>query len=206
MKVYGIGPSRSTRVVWTLEEIGADYEYVRVDLMGGETRREPFRSLNPYGKVPVLQDGDLVLTESGAICLYLCEKFPDARLLPPIGTNERAQCLKWAFFVTSELEQPLWTKGKHTFALPEKWRVPQVRETANWEFERAVAILANALRDTDYLVGNRFTVADILTGHTLAWAGTAKMTLPDNVAAYAERLLARPAHARAYARDAEAAD
>ena len=202
--VYGIGPSRSTRVVWTLEEIGTDYDYVKVDLMGGGTRRPPFSELNPFGTVPVLKDHDLVLTESGAICLYLCEKFPDAGLLPPVGEPDRARCLKWAFFVTSELEQPLWTKAKHTFALPEDWRVPAVKDTANREFERAVAVLAGDLGDAEYLVGGRFSVADILVGHTLAWAGSAKMPLPDNVAAYAKRVLARPALARARERDAAA--
>lgn len=202
--VYGIGPSRSTRVVWTLEEIGADYEYRKVDIAAGDTRRPPFSDLNPSGKVPVLMDDDLVLTESGAICLYLCEKFPDAGLLPPVGDPDRAHCLKWAFFVTSELEQPLWTKAKHTFALPEDWRVPAVRETANREFERAVAVLAGDLGDAEFVVGGRFTVADILVGQTLAWAGSAKMSLPDNVAAYAKRVLARPALARARERDASA--
>lgn len=89
--LYGCPGTRSFRAVWAMEEAGASYEYVKIDLAAGEGRRSSFRRLNPGGKVPVLAEGDFVLPESAAICTYIGDRFPDSRLTPPAGTRERAQ-------------------------------------------------------------------------------------------------------------------
>jgi len=140
----------------------------------------------------------LILTESAAICTYIGDHFPGSGLTPPVDSPERAQYNQWCFFVLSELEQPLWTIAKHRFALPEKHRVPAIIATAIWEFGVAAKVLATGLGEREYLVGNRFTAADILAAHTLAWARAIKLPFGHaSLDAYAGRLLTRPAQARA---------
>ncbi len=123
LEIYGTPRSRATRVTWALEELAVEYRYHPVDLLKGEGQKPEFRKLNPSGKVPVLVDGDLVLSESAAICAYLGDKFPESGLVPRPGTADRAKYDQWSYFLLTELEQPLWTAGKHRFVYPEcYWR------------------------------------------------------------------------------------
>lgn len=207
IQLYGCPRSRSMRAVWALEEAGVEYDYRYVNLSAGQGRQSAYLALNPGGKVPLLIDGDLTLTESFAICSYIGDSYPDAGLVPPVGSTDRALYNRWCAFVIGELEQPLWTMAKHRFALPEKVRVPAVQATAAWEWSKAVAVLAQGLGTRHTMVGAGFTAADILIGHTLAWARAFEVPLEHaNVADYADRVLDRPAHASALAREqAEAA-
>jgi len=145
--------------------------------MHGEGRKPSFLKINPGGKVPVLDDGGLIVTESAAICMHLAEKFPASRLVPPVGTAERTDCYKWISFVLTELDAVLWTISKHRFALPKERRLPAVIDCAAWEFDAAIKILAAGLGDRAYLVGASFTVADIVAGHTLLWARSTRLEL-----------------------------
>jgi len=198
MKLYGYRNGRTLRAAWALEEVGAQYEYVEIDLKRGEGQEPKFLEMNPAGKVPVLDDGGTIITESAAICMHIAEKYPHSRLLPPVGTLERSQCYKWTSYIITELDTPLWTIAKHRFALPRERRVPAVIETAGWEFRTAVKVLAKGLGDRHYLVGDCLTVADIIAGHTLSWAKSARLPLgSDQLDRYLERLLARDAVTRA---------
>lgn len=198
MKLYGYRNGRTFRALWALEEVSAQYEYVEVDLMRGEAREPWFLDMNPAGKVPVLDDGGTIITESAAICMYVAEKYPQCRLMPPAGTVERSQCYKWTSYIITELDAPLWTIAKHRFALPRERRVPAVIETASWEFRMAVKILAMGLEDRAYLVGDCLTVADIIAGHTLSWAKSARLALAsDQLDRYLDSLLGRDAARRA---------
>lgn len=202
LTVYGCANTRSSRVLWALEEAGAEYEYVAIDLRAGAGWKPEYLALNPGGKVPTLVDGGLVLTESAAICTYIGDRFPASRLTPPVGSPERAHYDQWCYFALSELEQPLWTLAKHLFALPERRRVPAVLDTARWEFAVAAKILALGLGQREFIVGDHFTAADILMAHTLAWASAFKLPLEhDHLVTYTERLLARPAWARVQKRE-----
>jgi glutathione S-transferase len=202
MKLYGCPNSRSLRAAWALEEAAAEYEYVPVDLFKGAARTPEFLALNPAGKVPVLVDGELTLTESGAIIDYVGNRFPASGLVPR-DAAARANCLRWMFFAQTELEQPLWTIAKHRFALPKDKRVAGTEETARWEFAVAAKLLDGALADREYMCGGMFTGADILLVHTLAWARSAKIPLDSaRLTAYMERLLMRPALTRARQREA----
>lgn len=206
IKVYGFPDTRSLRAVWALEEAGVQYDYARVDLRKGEGRSPAFLEVNPGGKVPALTDGDLTLTESAAICMYIADKFPAAQLAPPCGSGDRARVNQWCLFALTELEQPLWTMAKHTFALPEKHRVPAIIDTARWEFARAAAVLASRLGDAQFIVGQAFSIADLLLAHTLRWANARSIALGHaNLDAYIERIAARPAMMRATAREQAAA-
>ena len=170
--------------------------------MRGDARRMPYIGRNPGGKVPALEDGDLFLTESAAIVSYLGDKFPGRGLTPAQGTPERARYDQWCFFTIGELEQPLWTLAKHKFAIPEEWRVAEVRETALWEFSVAAKVLEQGLGQKEHILGRRFTGADILIAHTLRWARNAQVPIDsERLENYADRMLARPAFGRAMARE-----
>ena len=181
--------------------LGFFLSHVPHDMIDG-IFRSVHDALNPGGKVPTLVEDDFVLTESGAIVAYLADKRPDVGLMPAAGTPERAKCWQWMLFALTELEQPLWTISKHTFALPEKLRVPAIIPTAKKEFLRAAGVLATGLGDREWLGGDAFTGADLMVGHTLAWARAFSVPWEQpTIDAYAERVLSRPALARASARE-----
>src|SRR5919109_1845636 len=98
MKLYGYRNGRTLRAAWALEEVGAQYEYVEIDLKRGEGQEPKFLEINPAGKVPVLDDDGTIITESAAICMHLAEKYPDSQLMPPARTSERTECYKWISF------------------------------------------------------------------------------------------------------------
>jgi glutathione S-transferase len=206
LKLYGCPNTRSMRVAWALEEAGADYDYEPVILRKGEGRRPSFLRVNPSGKVPVLVDGDLVLSESAAICTYVGDLFPASRLTPAWGSADRGRYNQWMAFAIAEFEQPLWTIHKHRFALPKELRLPAVEEAAKWEFGRACRVLEKGLGDSAFIVGDHFTAADIMLAHIIAWANSTGIQMDSPVLqSYADRLLARPALERAHAREAAAA-
>jgi len=124
IKLYEFGPTRSIRVRWTLQELGLAFESVRINLLAGEHRRPEFLKINPAGKIPVLVDDAVVLTESVAIVLYLSEKYADKRLVPST-VEARAQINRWLLFAATELEQPLWRISRHTTLYPEEERCPK---------------------------------------------------------------------------------
>jgi len=191
--VYGYPNTRTSRVTWLLEELGLDYKYQLVDLMKGEGRSAEYRAINPSGKVPALSDDELVLTESAAIMSYLGDKYYEASLVPSPGTAKRGLYDQWVCFAITELEQPLWTIGKHKFALPKERRVPEVFETSAWEFQKALALLSAGLGDKKYILGDDFSAADILLGHTLFWGAGFKQPIEqENLKSYIERLKTRP--------------
>ncbi|GAA5216233.1 glutathione S-transferase family protein [Corallincola platygyrae] len=193
--LYGFPRTRSLRVSWTLEELEFPWQYQLVDLRKGEHKQAEFLAINPFAKIPALKDDDLVLTESAAICMYLAEKA--GKLLPESGSPESGKHHQWVTYITNEIEQPLWTMAKHSFALPEDMRQESVRDVAAWEFEKAVAVAEQWLGDNEYLLGEQFTVADILLTHTLNWALKSQQTLPPKLALYRKRCSARPALSKA---------
>lgn len=122
MKLFEFAPTRSIRVRWTLQELGVEFESVVIDLAAGENHSAAFLKINPAGRLPALVDGDVVLTESVAIVLYLAEKYPEKRLVPS-DPAQRAQVYRWLLFTATELEQPLWRISKHTALYPENRRL-----------------------------------------------------------------------------------
>ena len=203
LKLFSYPNTRGARVTWMLEELGEEYEFSLVPFGKNGFASGEFLKINPGGKVPALQDGELILTESAAILTYLGDKFPDKKLVPPAGSADRGRHDQWCYFVLTELEQPLWTKGKHRFMLPKDKRVPAVIETAAWEFEKALNVLSEGLGGNEFILGSAFTAADILIGHTLSWAAQAKQTIDiQNVKDYADRVLGREACKKASAREA----
>ena len=192
MRLYEFGPTRSIRARWTLQELGVDFESVVVDLRAGEGRQPEFLALNPAGKLPVLVDGDLVVTESVAIVSYLAEKHPEGRLLPD-DVAARSQVYRWLLFAATELEQPLWRIVRHTRLYDEADRLPAEVALARRDFAPMAAVAEAHLSGREYLVGRDVTVADFVMAYTLDWANEATL-LGDFPALrqYMERMYRRP--------------
>ena len=169
MKLYQFGPTRSIRARWVLQELGVELNSVTINMLEGEKRRPEFLTLNPAGKLPVLVDGDLILTESVAIVLYLAEKYPDKQLIPAT-LAERAQLNRWLLFATTELEQPLWRMARHTHLYPKEKRIPDEIAVARDDFLQMASVIDQHLRDRQIVVGHRVTVGDFVLAYTLDWA------------------------------------
>jgi glutathione S-transferase len=200
--VFGYPQTRSRRITWMLEELEQDYEFRLVDFNKGDSKSAEFLAINPAGKVPAMQDGELVLTESAAIVTYIGDKFPQKRLVPGTGTAERGLYDQWSYFALTELEQPLWTMGKHRFAIPKEYRVPEIMKTAEWEFQQALSLLEKGLGNNEYILGSEFSAADILICHTLIWGINFKQVVEqDNLNQYVQRLRERDALKRAISKE-----
>ena len=200
--LYGCPNTRSSRVSWMLEELNLPYEYSFVDFSKGGSQAPEFLAVTPAGKVPVLTDDDLLLTESAAIINYLGDKYGNGDLIPKAGTAQRGLYDQWCHFAMSELEQPLWTIGKHKFALPSEHRVKEIFPTAAWEFQKALGLFSKGLGESPYILGDNFSAADILLTQTLFWAISFKQEIPQtNLQEYIERLRNRPALLKAKERE-----
>lgn len=175
MKLYEAPKTRSARCRWVLQELRVPFEAVPVRLSQGEHKQPEFLKMNPYGRVPVLVDDDLVLSESIAICLYLADKYADQQLISAFGSNERALQYQWLLFSATELEQPLWQIRRHTVLYPAEKRLAAEVEIAKENFKKAAAVLERALRDKLYLCGSCFSVADIVVTYTLIWASSYRL-------------------------------
>ena len=227
MKLYGMQQSRSFRCLWALEEAGIEYEYVPVKLRteaeDPDSAQHPdYLALNVQGKVPTLINGDLVLTESVAILYYIGRCAPESGLLPNASMDVYAKLDEMTAFILAELEQPLWSKGKHTFALPQEKRIPQMFETARFEFAKAVNTLDHLLGvgglgdsgsgdnesgdsgsgdsgsgDKEFAVADQFTIADILLAQTFNWAIRFEFDVPQKYVDLRNRHYGRPAARRA---------
>lgn len=191
-KVYGTGKSRAFRVLWALEEMGLPYE-----LIEAKPRSPELLEVNPEGKVPVLVDGDAVLSDSVAIISYLADKH--GKLTFPAGTIDRARQDALIHLVNERLDAPLWLKARHGFILPEERRLAGVSQAVEADIQDALGVLAGLIKGP-YLQGDTMTVADILAVHCLNWAHGAKITVTDEtVKAYAKTLRSRDAFVRAAA-------
>jgi glutathione S-transferase len=204
IKLHGSGVSRWVKPYWLLQELEVPFEPITVSIAKGETRTPEYLALNPFAKVPVLEDGELCLFESAAICTYLADKYSEKGLIPRVGTADRARHDQWMSFVISELEQPLWRIIKHSFLYPEDKRSPADVTLAREDF-RALTGKLDALIDGEFLVGNRFSVADICATYTVRWSMTKITSGGENLLdqapklkAYAVKHMERPAFPRQF--------
>src|SRR5205807_4873556 len=198
LTLYHAAPSRSSIVRWMLEEIGEPYDVHLLSLSKGDNRAPEYLAINPMGKVPALRHGDVVITEAAAICAYLADEFPRANLNAPIGDSRRGQYLKWLFFGPSCIEPAMMDR-----AFPRK---EEARRAAlgYGDFDTVVDVVAKAVSDATYLLGEQFTAADVVIGSGLRWGMMFKL-LPERpeFVDYTARLAKRPALARAEAKDKE---
>src|SRR5262249_16267203 len=171
-------------------------------------RTPEYLAVNPMGKVPALKHGDVVITEAAAICAYLADEFPRAKLNVPIGDPRRGVYLKWLFFGPSCIDPPMTDPA---FPPPQHRPLPRQAEARRGmvgygDFDTVIDVLTKAVTKGPYLMGEQFTAADVIIGSTLRW-GTMFKLLPERpeFAAYIGRLVQRPALQRAEAKGKELA-
>jgi glutathione S-transferase len=199
LTLYHAAPSRSSIVHWMLEEVGEPYDIHLISFKKGETRTPEYALINPMGKVPALRHGDVVITEAAAICTYLADEFPRAKLNIPVGSPRRGSYLKWLFFGPSCVEPAIMER-----AYPRK-ETPPRGALGFGDFDTVVDVLAKATAAAHpYLMGEQFTAADVVIGSGLRWGMMFKL-LPERseFVAYVDRLSNRPALQRASEKDAK---
>ena len=189
--------SRSAGTRALLEELGADYELHLLNLKEGQQRQPDYLAINPMGKVPAIRHGDALVTEQPAIFIYLADLYPQAGLAPPIGDPLRGSYLRWLVFYGSCFEPAVIDKSMQ--------REPAPPSTNSYgDYDTMLKTLVDQLECGPYLLGERFSAADVLWGTALNWTTMFKLVpeLPV-IRAYIDRVLARPALQRAAALDAE---
>ncbi len=187
--------SRAAGLLWTLEEIGVPYDLKFVDIMKGEQKSPAMLALNKMGKIPVLVDGDAVVTEGGAIALYLADRYASGRLAPALDDPRRGAYLRWSLFAPSVIEPGSMAKLGGWEFKPSQ---------AGWgDHEAMLRAIDSAIDHGDYVLGDMFSIADVIFGGSLRFMVRFNMLAASPlVAAYIARLSARPACQRADARNA----
>ncbi len=203
--LWGVGTPRTLRAHWALHELGLDYALRAIQSRTGETQTTQFTALNQRQKIPVLQDGELTLTESAAIVAYLSDRYgSDSNRLMPLSGTPRALCLEACFFIISELDATtLYVLRRHE-GLPQIYgEAPAANEAARTYFEKQMRTVDHLLADErPYLLGDTFSAADLLLSTCLSWAGFCRIPLSARVQAYNQFIVARPAYKAATARNA----
>jgi glutathione S-transferase len=191
--VIGTTKSRALRVLWMLEELGQPYEHIPAGPRSEDARRH-----NPSGKIPALLVDGAAITDSVAIMTYLADRH--GALTNPAGTLDRARQDGFTHLINDEFDAVLWMAGRHSFVLPEEMRLPAIKESLRWEFDRSQSRLGETLGDKPFLMGETMTIPDILLAHCMRWATNANFPVTDaRIIAHRDRMIARPAFQRAAA-------
>lgn len=196
LRLHHAAPSRSSTALWMLEEIGEPFDLHVLDLKQGEQRQPAYLAINPMGKVPALEHNGQLITEVGAICLYLADAFPKAGLAPAISDPLRGPYLRWMFFQGNCFEPAIVDKALK--------REPGARMMMPYgDFDTTIETVANAVAKGPWFLGDRFTALDVYFGSAIRWTSAFGLC-PDRpeFKSYIERLGKRPALQRALARDA----
>ena len=189
--LYHAPHSRSTGALILLEELGGPYDLNVLNIKAGEQREPAYLAINPMGKVPALKDGDATLAEAAAICAYVAERYPDARLAPPLGDPLRAKYLQWLFFAPGCIEPAM-------VQIATKLEMNPV--SAGWgDAQRVFDVLDVALEKGPWILGENFSAADIAIGSALNFCVRLFKMVPSRPTfdAYIARCVARPAFQRA---------
>jgi glutathione S-transferase len=204
LTLWGVGTPRTMRAHWMLLEFGLDYRMRPIGARTGETRSEAFLALNPKHKIPVLEHGPLVLSESAAIVTYISERFaPPAGFFIPRDVARRAALNEWCFFIMTELDaHTLYLIRRHADLSDIYGTAPEAVESAKAYFgDQITALVAKFPGDRDFLMPEGASVADILLTTCLESALRRRIPLPAPLLEYRERMTARPAWRRAFERN-----
>ncbi|PCI03988.1 MAG: glutathione S-transferase [Hyphomicrobiales bacterium] len=189
--LVGSVKSRAFRVLWMLEELGVEY---KVEGVGPHSPE--ILAVTPSGKLPVLKDDDDIVIDSTAIIQYLADKHN--KFTFATGTIERAHQDSFTCFALDDLDGILWNAAKHSFVFPEELRASGVKAAAQYDFAKSLETLEKRLGDNEYIMGDTFTVPDIIITHCYGWATSSKFDWPDGkLKDYVERVRLRPAFVRA---------
>lgn len=198
MKLYHCKDARSLRVVWTLEEMGLDYELVNMDFPPRATY-PGYLDINPLGTVPTFVDGELTMTESSGICQYLVDRYGPTELKVNVDEPAYGEYLNWLYRSDATLTFPQTLVLRYSRLEPEERRVPQVVEDYSIWYLSRLKCVETALEDREFLCADRFTIADVTVGYAL-FLGTSlglDERYKPNCKAYLDRMMNRPAFERA---------
>src|SRR4051812_11022057 len=197
MRLHHQPRSRSTRVLWLLEELGTPFD---LTVMSREAKQTPeYLALHPLGRSPALETEEGPLFESAALIFHIADLNLDAGLIGPLGSYSRALQYQWSFFGMTDCESALMDIARQVWQ-DEREPDAGIIERATARFVKAVGAVEAALGDDDYLVDNSFSVADIVLGSVVAFARGGELAeLPAGIVPYIDRLEARPARQRAVA-------
>lgn len=196
LTLYYAPRSRAFRGLWMLEELGEPYDIRLVDIDRGEQKSAAYLAINPAGKVPALRDGDTMVTESAAICTYLADRYPAAELAPAVNAPDRGAYLNWMFYAVGCMEPAVLAQAR-------EWDVP-ARQAAWGDYRTMLDVVARGLSRGPYLLGDRFSAADVMVGSNLHFCLQFDlMPKRPEFVTYVERLEDRPAFQRANAIEAE---
>jgi glutathione S-transferase len=200
LKLHHAPNSRSGRIVWLLEELGLPYELNAMAFHPKDLKSEAHRARHPLGRIPVLEDGDVMIFESGAIVEYIMARYGDGGLKPAVDSPEFPYYLQWFHYCEGMVMPPINTIMVHSVLLPPNRRDPVVLGQAQRLLGKALLPVDESLAGKDYLIGN-FSAADIMLGHSCVMAGRLGIISDEmpHLAAYVERLNARPALVKAMA-------
>ncbi|MGB5257691.1 MAG: glutathione S-transferase family protein [Woeseiaceae bacterium] len=195
MKVFWAPQTRSTRALWMLEEAGIDYDMQLIDIRSPDRKdSEEFLAASPMGKVPAIVDGDAFMSESAAICIYVADRYAPGSLAPASDDPQRGKYLYWTMYTPAVIEP----------AMAEKFANIEPSRTRNgWgDFDQMIRVFDEGLASKEWILGDQFTAADVMLGSSAVFMRMFDM-LPDseNIGAYADRCMARPAFQRAAKRE-----
>jgi glutathione S-transferase len=196
MKLYWCKNTRAFRIAWLLEESGVKYDRVVLDLRNESSKNDPaFRAVSPMGKVPALEDGPQRICDSGAICIYIADQYPEARLGPPVGHIDRGRFLQWVTYTNSVIEPAMLEKLAKLESKPTSY---------GWgSFDLMLTTLRGELAKSEWLLGGSFSAADVLVGTAAYFLKQFGLVGDDPVIGpYIARCTSRPAWQRAQAFDA----
>ena len=191
--------SRAANAVWMLEEVGVPYELHHVDILAGAQKKPDILAMNRMGKLPILKDGDTVVTEGAAIALYLADRYAYGSLSPKVDDPARGTYLRWSLFAPSVIEPGVTAKSSG-------WAAKEGQ--VGWgNYESMLAAMEGAIEGKDFILGKTFSMADVVFGGTVAYMLMVKAIEPrPSFSAYAERISSRPAAQRAKQRNAAIAE
>jgi glutathione S-transferase len=189
--------SRSNIVSWMLEELGVPYEIKAMSLERSDQKKPDYLAINPMGKVPAIEHKGVIITEAAAICAYLADEFPAAKLSAPVGDTRRGLHFKWLFFAPVCLEQAIIDRLHNRALAP-------ARASSYGDYDTVMDTVAAAVETGPFLLGEQFTAADVVLGSTMQW-GTMMKALPTRpeFTAYLGRLQRRPALQRSFTKNQE---
>jgi glutathione S-transferase len=193
MKLSWSPRSRSFSSLWLMEETGQPYERVLIDISKGAQKAPDYLAINPMGKVPALSDGEAKLAESAAICAYVAERYPEAKLAPPLGDPRRAKYLQWLFFAPGCIEPAMVQLAT---------KIEMSPTAAGWgDAQRVFDVLDAALSKGPWILGDAFSAADVVIGSGLNFAVRLFKMVPSRPSfeSYIDRCEERPAYQRASA-------
>jgi glutathione S-transferase len=196
IKLYWMPKTRAVRALWMLEEAGVQFERVLVNIRDEKSKADAaFRAASPLGKVPALEDGAVRINDSGAICAYIADAYPQVGLAPPIGDPIRGAYLQWLMFTNANIEPAMLEKFS---------QLPPSRAAHGWgDYDSVLATLRNGLQKGPWILGARFCAADVMLGSAVYFLDMFKILGDEPVlSAYLARCMARPAAQRAMAAQA----